>query len=434
MSQPPHDVEKKIASPRSARFADVGIDDINLYAGPLSISSTQIAEARGFGPRELRMAQFERRSVVPALEDPVTLAVNAARPLLADHRDDIELLIVGTETGFDFAKSMSTYVHRHLGLASECRNFEVKHACFAGTAALLMAAAWATLAPGKRALVVCTDVARRHFGDPSELTAGSGAVAFTVSQEPRVFRLHAASGRATHEVYDVARPTHTSEHGDAALSLASYLDLLELAAQAYKRTAGVERLTESLDYFVFHAPLVSLVEQAYAALLDSDGCDVSADEARRRFMAHVDPGLLHNRQVANLYSGSVFASLIALAEKVDRLHGRRVGIYSYGSGACAELYSGELMPTAAAVVGRHGIAARLAARRPVSVADYEEAVYASEASLVGPRHEPVVSPEIADLYRTEDLLVLQRVDNHHRIYAPSASAGAAVKRGHHGVG
>jgi 3-hydroxy-3-methylglutaryl CoA synthase len=176
------------------------------------------------------------------------------------------------------------------------------------------------------------------------------------------------------------------------------------------------------------------VEQAYAALLDGDGCDVSADEVRRGFLARVDPGLLHNRQVANLYSGSVFASLIALAENMDHLHGRRVGIYSYGSGACAELYSGELVPGAAAVVGRHGIGARLAARRPVSVADYEEAVRASAESLVGPRYEPVVGPEIADLYRTDDLLVLKRVDNHHRIYAPSASAGAAVQRGRDGVG
>src|SRR5206468_4499968 len=96
-------------------------------------------------------------------EDPVTNAVNAARPIIdrlapAD-RASIELVAVGTESSFDFGKSMSTYVHHYLGLSPRCRSFEVKHACYAGTAALQAAAGIVGADPtrGARALVVATD-------------------------------------------------------------------------------------------------------------------------------------------------------------------------------------------------------------------------------------------------------------------------------------
>jgi hypothetical protein len=46
----------------------VGIDDINLYAGPLTISYDTIARGRGLTEREREHAQFVRRSVVPPFE------------------------------------------------------------------------------------------------------------------------------------------------------------------------------------------------------------------------------------------------------------------------------------------------------------------------------------------------------------------------------
>ena len=61
---------------------DVGIDDIGFYGGPLTIAYDVIARARGLGDRTGRPPSSTRRSVVPPFEDPVTLAVNAARPLV----------------------------------------------------------------------------------------------------------------------------------------------------------------------------------------------------------------------------------------------------------------------------------------------------------------------------------------------------------------
>ena len=80
----------------------VGIDDLNIYASRLSIDFSEIVAARGISDKEYYNVRFTRRSVVPTFEDPVTLAVNAAKPL-ADSAgpDEFELLIVATETGVD---------------------------------------------------------------------------------------------------------------------------------------------------------------------------------------------------------------------------------------------------------------------------------------------------------------------------------------------
>src|SRR5215217_7009405 len=150
----------------------VGIDDLNLYASTLAIDFADIAAARGIPAKDFQHVQFTRRSVVPPYEDPVTLAVNAAKPIVdAAGPNNFELLIVATETGVDYGKPLSSYVHKYLGLEPYCRHFEIKHACYAGTAAIEMATAWvrSLAAPGKKALVVMTDIARRLFDQPSEV-------------------------------------------------------------------------------------------------------------------------------------------------------------------------------------------------------------------------------------------------------------------------
>ena len=127
----------------------VGIEAINAYVGRASLGVEQLFEARGLDDRRLGNLMMERKSVNLPCEDPVTNAVNAARPLVQaltdDERDRIELIIVGTESGLDFGKPISTYIQHYLGLTRRCRSFEVKHACYGATAALQAAAAMVAL-------------------------------------------------------------------------------------------------------------------------------------------------------------------------------------------------------------------------------------------------------------------------------------------------
>ncbi|MFA7746563.1 3-hydroxy-3-methylglutaryl-ACP synthase, partial [Salinicoccus roseus] len=64
--------------------------------------------------------------------------------------------------GIDFGKSLSTYIHDYLGLNRNCRLFELKQACYSGTAGLQMALNFilSQTSPGAKALVVATDISR----------------------------------------------------------------------------------------------------------------------------------------------------------------------------------------------------------------------------------------------------------------------------------
>lgn len=402
----------------------VGIDDLNIDGSTLAVASAVIAEARGISDRDVQLAGFDRRSLIPPYEDAVTLGVNAARPLV-EHagRDAIELLIVATESGFDWGKPLSAYVHRHLGLGARCRNMELKHACYGGTAAIQLAAAWvrAGSAPGKKALIVMTDVARRHLHDPAELTAGTGAIAVTIAAEPRILEIEPASGYACREVYDVARPTATGEWADAVLSLAAYLDLIEEAWTNYRSATGTSAaINERFRYLLFHTPLVALVRDAHRLLLEYERERIPPVDLRASFERMVDPALGFSRELANVYSGSVYCGLAGLLNGPAELaSATRIGICSYGSGSCAEIYGGVVSETARATVRRHRIDEHIAARVRLDVAQYEELVRETEAVLVARDYEPdldFVPGHFERCYGERERLVLERIENHYRRY------------------
>ncbi len=412
--------------------APVGIDDMNLYGSTLSVDNAEVAAARGTS-RYMDLVRIRRRSIAPLCEDPVTLAVNAALPLVeAVGPDAFELLIVATESGLDYGKPLSSYVHRHLGLTSRCRNLEVKHACYGGTASLQLACAWirSEAAPGKKALVVTTDLPGNQFGEPAELTPGTGAVAMSVSTEPRVLALDLASGYAAREVYDTARPTATGHWVDEVLSLGAYLDLLELAYGHYRSQRGEVPLEEDFDeerFFATVLPVLKkecLVRKAHEVLLAESGAEADRNGgAGRSFDRMVKPSLRYCEETGNIFSGTLYAGLAALVDSDPAPRpGARVGMYSYGSGSCAEFFAGSLGDAARSVVGARRIGAHLAARRPLSLTDYERIVLEREAKALCPDFTPereTPAGHFEEAYSGSGLLVLEGVKDHYRRYARS---------------
>ncbi len=403
-----------------------GIDDMSIYASALAIDSPVIAQKRGIKEKSQRDVGFACRSVIPPFEDPVSLAVNAAKPLVdnltEDEKAQIELLIVATESGLDFGKPISSFVHRFLGLGPHCRNFEVKHACYGGTAALQMALSWLRgSAEGKRALVICTDVARPHFTELSELSAGSGAIALSLSAHPRVFEVNPISGYGCKEVYDVARPTFTFEWGDPVLSLYSYLDLLETSYQYYcKNSQILGPQLEKFSHILYHAPLVSLLKKAHATLLELEYPDISAQAAEESFVKKVMPSLIYNYQLSNIYSGSLYVSLAGLvASQPDLAAGDLIGCFSYGSGSCAEFYSGYVQKGASKILQRYGLDQHLSQRQKIDVDQYEACMHAYERGLGAMNFSPdlnILGGLFEAQYAGKQRLYLNEVKNYRRAY------------------
>jgi len=121
----------------------IGIEAINAYVARAYIDIRELFEARSLNLDRFDNLMMVSKSVNLPCEDPVTNAVNAAKPIIdkltEKERNSIEMVITSSESGLDFGKSLSTYIHSYLGLSRHCRLFEVKQACYGGTASLQMA-------------------------------------------------------------------------------------------------------------------------------------------------------------------------------------------------------------------------------------------------------------------------------------------------------
>lgn len=371
----------------TAGAARVGIEKLRAYPGSLALAMPALCAARGRDVGELRASMMvDERSLNVPWEDPVTMAVNAAAPMLtARDRAEIGLLIVASESGVDQEKPMSTWVQRYLGLAPRVRNIEVKHACYGATASLQLAASWVAsgVAPGETALVINTDQSRAHFGQPWEFVMGAAAVAVLVSARPRVLELElGASGVYTHEVSDLTRPTAHVETGNSETSLLAYLDALDGAFDDYvRRRPAAADLDGYFQRLVYHLPFPGMGLVAHRAVLrrlGRTGRAAAAEDFARRCGA----GLAHARRMGGTYGASTFLGLMAMLDTDPTIAaGDRIGVYAYGSGSCAELWSGRVGPEARAVVRAAGLPALLDARRQVTVAEYEAVERARGAAI-----------------------------------------------------
>jgi hydroxymethylglutaryl-CoA synthase len=356
----------------------VGIDKLRVYPTSLTLHMSDLCAARGHDPADIRdVMLIDERSVNPPWEDPVTMAVNAALPLLTEEdKKQIELLIVCSESGVDQEKPMSTWVQRYLGLPSTVRNIEAKHACYSGTAAVQLASGFLAsgmVSPKAKALVITTDQSRMHFNKPWEFVKGAGATAMVISRDPGFFEIEPGKyGVHTVEVDDLTRPTSRVETGNSETSLISYLDGLEGALDRY-----LERLGEPIgyDYFVrniYHTPFGGITQHATRAALRAFGGATKA-EAKRIWEQKTLPSLKHVRRMGGTYASSTFIDLLGLVDATPELKaGDRIGMFSYGSGSCAEFYSGLVGPRAHEVAREANLGALLDSRRRIDVREYEE--------------------------------------------------------------
>jgi polyketide biosynthesis 3-hydroxy-3-methylglutaryl-CoA synthase-like enzyme PksG len=404
----------------------VGIETLNIYAGRAFLDVNLLARARGLDVARMGNLLMKQKTVALHFEDPVTLAVNAAKPILTslqpEERDSIGLLIVATESGLDFGKPLSTYVHRHLGLSRSCRNFEIKHACYGGTAALQTAAAFLASgnSPQARALVISTDAARpipHTYAEPSQ---GAAAVAMLLGHQPHVLELEQGHhGTYGYEVMDSCRPTPEIETGDADLSLLTYLECIEQSFLAYRERVGPVDFAAHFDYLAFHTPFGGMAKGAHRMMMRKfyplPMAEVEADFRRR-----LEPSLRYCSRIGNVYSGTVYVALAGALASGDFSTAKRIGLFSYGSGCCSEFFSG--MATQAsqhALVGR-SFDRHLDERRELSMAQYERLLLLHRAHPFGAREAAIDFTALDDLYESHfqggGFLVLHRISDYHREY------------------
>jgi hydroxymethylglutaryl-CoA synthase len=379
----------------------VGIERLAVYVPAYTLPLRDLAVARnvpveklisGLGVQEMTIAQ--------PCEDVVTLAATAgARVLRAAAVDpgEIGMLLVATETAVDHAKPVSIFVHDLLGVGRHCRVYELKHACYAGTAALMTAADWVRAggARRRRALVIAADIARYELGSAGEPTQGAGAVAMLVGRDPSALLLGEETATWAANVHDFWRPLDRREAlVDGKYSLACYLDALAGAFGAYRAAerpvlGADEALSDRLARVLYHTPFPKMAMKAHRRLVELDwraGAErwrrvepALEEAATASYRELVAPGLAAVARIGNTYTASLYLCLAALLEAEGAaLAGRRLGLFSYGSGCCAEFFTG-LVPRAAGAIADAGVAALFRRRVTIGVDEYERLMRAGDA-------------------------------------------------------
>ncbi len=404
----------------------VGIEAISAYCGEAFLEVPELFRYRDLDARRMDNLLMRRKSVAMHCEDAVSFAVNAAKPIVdalsEDQRQAIELLVVGTESGVDFGKSVSTYVADLLGLNRNCRLFEVKQACYSGTVGVQMAAAVVAASPfdGVKALAIGTDVSRPVPHTYAEPSNGAGAVALLIGDQPRAATFdQGAYGCYGYEVMDTFRPTPEAEAGDADLSLLTYIDCLQGAFTDYARRVEGADLADTFDLLAMHTPFPGMVKGAHRTVLRRLK-HLSAPELQTEFERKVQPSLAFPSEVGNIYAGSVYLALASVIDNAVVDGERRVGLFSYGSGCASEFFSVVIDPASQSAVRATGLREALAGRYQLSAEEYDEVLAATGKLTFGESDLAVDLSKFAHVFERpqarQPRLVLSRLSNHHREY------------------
>ena len=346
---------------------NIGIDRINFYVPKYYVDMAKLAEARQVDPNKflIGIGQTEM-AVSPVNQDIVSMGANAAKDIITDEdKKNIGMVIVATESAIDNAKAAAVQIHNLLGIQPFARCFEMKEACYAATPAIQLAKDYLAQRPNEKVLVIASDTARYGINSGGEPTQGAGAVAMMISHEPSILTLNDDAVAYTEDVYDFWRPTgHKYPLVAGALSKDAYIKSFQESWNEYARRQG--KTLSDFESLCFHVPFTKMGRKALESLIDNaDGT------TQERLKSGYEDAVYYNRYVGNIYTGSLYLSLISLLETRDLKGGQTIGLFSYGSGSVGEFFSATLVDGFEKHLDIEGHKALLNNRTEVSVEEYE---------------------------------------------------------------
>ena len=346
---------------------NIGIDKINFYVPKYYVDMAKLAEARQVDPNKflIGIGQTEM-AVSPVNQDIVSMGANAAKDIITDEdKKNIGMVIVATESAIDNAKAAAVQIHNLLGIQPFARCFEMKEACYAATPAIQLAKDYLAQRPNEKVLVIASDTARYGINSGGEPTQGAGAVAMMISHEPSILTLNDDAVAYTEDVYDFWRPTgHKYPLVAGALSKDAYIKSFQESWNEYARRQG--KTLSDFESLCFHVPFTKMGKKALDSIIDN------ADETtQERLKSGYEDAVYYNRYVGNIYTVSLYLSLISLLETRDLKGGQTIGLFSYGSGSVGEFFSATLVDGFEKHLNIEGHKALLNNRTEVSVEEYE---------------------------------------------------------------
>lgn len=383
----------------------IGIDKIGFAMPKYFLDIADLAKARNINANKYvkGLLQLEM-SIAPITQDIVTLGATAASEFLTDEdKKNIDMIIIGTESGIDQSKSASIFIHSLLGLSPFTRAIEVKEACYGGTAAIAIAKNHVVSNPESSVLVITSDLAKYGIGATGESTQGAGSCAMLIKKDPSILILNDDNVYQTRDIMDFWRPNYSDfPHVDGHFSTKQYLDCLETTWNEYSK-----KFNKSLDDFeaiCFHLPFPKIGLKGLNTIVPKQENENLKDKLNENFHTSI----IYNQKVGNIYTGSLYLNLLSLLENSKSLSsGDNILMYSYGSGAVCEIFSVTLVDGFEKRL-RSDRMADFDARVKLSIEEYEK-MFFEKIELDENGNSSFISDD-------DSLFSLEKIENHMRIY------------------
>ncbi|PWY67876.1 hydroxymethylglutaryl-CoA synthase-like protein [Aspergillus heteromorphus CBS 117.55] len=357
-------------------------------------------------------------------EDVCSLALTAVSSLLRKFNIDptsIGRLEVGTESLIDKAKSIKsvlTTLFEPSGNTS-LEGVDNIHACYGGTNALFNAVNWVESRSwdGRDAIVVASDIALYKEAS-SRPTGGAGCVAMLVGPNALLSFEPSLRGPDLKVEFPIL---------DGYGSIVCYLSAVDGCHKDLLRRANADRnrlgrnkskgdlkgevrngsndeqkVLDLFDYMAFHTPNCKLVSKSYGRLKYNDCLndgdwegipdelqklgyqeslkDKALEKAlvavtKNQFKERVEPCIVAPSLCGNMYTASLYCSLISLVSNIDLedAEGKTIGMFSYGSGAASTLFGLKVTGDLTDMVQKIDLMNRLKQRHISTPEEYEEA-------------------------------------------------------------
>ncbi|GAY41276.1 hypothetical protein CUMW_058170 [Citrus unshiu] len=251
----------------SSHPKNVGILALDIYFPPTCVlqEALEVHDGVSKGKYTVGLGQ-DCMAFCSEVEDVISMSLTVVTSLLEKYKIDptqIGRLEVGSETVIDKSKSIKTFL---MQIFEKYGNTDIEgvdstNACYGGTAALFNCVNWVESASwdGRYGLVVCTDSAVYAEG-PARPTGGAAAVAMLIGPDaPIAFESKLRGSHMSH-AYDFYKPNLASEYPvvDGKLSQTCYLMALDSCykyfCQKFEKLEGRQFSMLDVDYFVFHSP------------------------------------------------------------------------------------------------------------------------------------------------------------------------------------
>jgi hydroxymethylglutaryl-CoA synthase len=363
---------------------NIGIKGIEVYIPGQAVSQVELEKFDGIpaGKYTIGLGQTNM-AFVNDREDIYSLGLTVVSKLISNYDIDtnkIGRLEVGTETLLDKSKSVKSVLMQLFPGNSDIEGIDTVNACYGGTSAIINSINWLQSSSwdGRDAVVVAGDIAIYDKG-AARPTGGVGAIALWIGPDaPIVFNNE--RGSFMEHAYDFYKPDFTSEYPvvDGHFSLACYVKAVDNCYKAYSKKVTKSDKTVGLfshfDYNAFHVPTCKLVTKSYARMLYNDylsnpeSFEGQIDDeskkhiasltyeqslvdrtvekiflglAKEQTKARVQPALQVPTNTGNMYTASAWVSLASVLYYVgsEKLQGKKIGVFSYGSGLASTLLS-----------------------------------------------------------------------------------------------